>query len=273
MLDALQRYLDDIGSSAPLSAKEESQLAAKIKEGDLRAKTKLIEANLRFVVKVACEYQNRGLQLADLISAGNIGLIVASERFDGTKGFKFISYAVWWIRQSILQTINDQARLIRLPANQIETLKQVYKYIATHQISGDSPAEEQIAEALNLTHEKVIDIISCGQPTFSIDTLRGADGRPLTDILPDEAAVLPDTVVIEETLKEEVERALSTLKEREQTVLRLYFGLGGVQEHTYAAIGEKMGITRERVRQIKNKAIEKMQHPIRSRKLSTYVES
>ena len=270
--DSLHRYLEDVAASQPLTAREEVTLARRIKKGDMEARAKLVEANLRFVITVAREYQNQGVPLVDLISAGNIGLITAAERFDETKGFKFISYAVWWIRQSILQTLAEHSRVVRLPLNRVDLLRRISRYTNSRQQETSArPAEEEIAEELGISVEQVVDTLTSGQRILSLDATFGDDDEnSLLEIMPDENQESPDTLLLKNALEEEIETALSTLEEREQEVIRLYFGLGGSPEMTLEEIGIQFRLTRERVRQIKEKALRKLRHPTRGRKLIPY---
>ena len=270
--DSLNRYLEDVAASQPLSAAEEVILARRIRKGDLDARAKLVEANLRFVITVAREYQNQGVPLVDLISAGNIGLITAAERFDETKGFKFISYAVWWIRQSILQTLAEHSRVVRLPLNRVDLLRRISRYTNTRQQETSvRPAEEEIAEELGISVDQVVDTLTSGQRILSLDATFGDDEEnSLLEIMPDDNQEAPDTLLLKNSLEAEIEAALSTLEEREREVIRLYFGLGGSPELTLEEIGIQFRLTRERVRQIKEKALRKLRHPTRGRKLIPY---
>ncbi len=272
--DALHRYLEDVATSQPLSSKEEVELACRIKKGDMKARAKLVEANLRFVITVAREYQNQGVPLVDLISAGNLGLITAAERFDETKGFKFISYAVWWIRQAILQTLAEHSRVVRLPLNRVDLLRRISRYSSNrHQATASRPAEEEIAEELGITVEQVMDTLASGQRILSLDATLGDDEEnSLLEIMPDTSQESPDTMAMRNSLEHEIKAALSTLDDREQQVIRLYFGLGGEHEMTLEEIGTRFRLTRERVRQIKEKALRKLRHPTRGRKLMPYAE-
>ena len=271
--DALHHYLEDVASSQPLSSAEEVELAVRIREGDQKARAKLIEANLRFVITVAYEYQNQGVPLVDLISAGNVGLITAAERFDETRGFKFISYAVWWIRQSILQTLAEHARVVRLPLNRVELLRRISRCKNNQkQEPSTRTAEEEIAEELDIPVEQVTDILTSGQRTLSLDTSLGDGENSLLEMMPDNSQEPPDAMTLRNTLKDEISNALSTLDEREQKVIRLYFGLGGGTEMTLEEIGKQFRLTRERIRQIKEKALRKLRHPTRGRKLMPYAE-
>ena len=272
--DSLHRYLEDVAASQPLTAAEEVTLATRIKKGDLKARAKLVEANLRFVITVAREYQNQGVPLVDLISAGNIGLITAAERFDETKGFKFISYAVWWIRQSILQTLAEHSRVVRLPLNRVDLLRRISRYTNNkQQETSNRPAEEEIAEELGISVEQVVDTLTSGQRILSLDATFGDDDEnSLLEIMPDDTQEAPDSMTLKNSLEDEIEAALSTLDDREQEVIRLYFGLGGAPEMTLEEIGMQFRLTRERVRQIKEKALRKLRHPTRGRKLMPYTE-
>ena len=272
--DSLQRYLEDVAASQPLSSEEEIELARRIKLGDLNARTKLVEANLRFVISVAREYQNQGVPLADLISAGNIGLITAAERFDETKGFKFISYAVWWIRQAVLQTLAEHSRVVRLPLNRVDLLRRISRFSSDRQQeTSQRPAEEEIAEELGISVDQVMETLASGQRILSLDaTFDDNDENSLMEIMADSRQEPPDALLMRNSLEEEIEMALGTLEEREAEVVRLYFGLGGVNEMTLEEIGVKFGLTRERVRQIKEKALRKLRHPTRGKKLIPYAE-
>lgn len=272
--DALHRYLEDVASSQPLSSKEEVALAQRIKKGDLKARATLVEANLRFVITVARDYQNQGVPLVDLISSGNLGLITAAERFDETKGFKFISYAVWWIRQSILQTLAEHSRIVRLPLNRVDLLRRISRYTNTRQQETSlRPQEEEIADELGLTVEQVMDTLASGQRILSLDaTLGEGEDNSLLEVMPDATQESPDTMAMRNSLEHEIESALETLDEREQQVIRLYFGIGGNRELTLEEIGTQFRLTRERVRQIKEKALRKLRHPTRGRKLMPYAE-
>ena len=273
--DSLHRYLEDVASSQPLSAAEEVSLAKRIKKGDLEARAKLIEANLRFVITVAREYQNQGVPLVDLISAGNVGLIVAAERFDETRGFKFISYAVWWIRQSILQTLAEHSRVVRLPLNRVDLLRRIARYTnSKQQETSAKPKEEEIAEELGLTVEQAIDTLSTGQHVLSLDATFGDDNEnSLLEIMADDNQESPDEMMLQNSLEYEIHAALDTLDDREKEVIRLYFGLSGDSEMTLEEIGLQFHLTRERVRQIKEKALRKLRHPTRGRKLISFSEA
>tara|TARA_Y100000588_G_scaffold277056_1_gene293520 strand:- start:2695 stop:3558 length:864 start_codon:yes stop_codon:yes gene_type:complete len=273
--DSLHRYLEDVASSQPLSAAEEVSLAQQIKKGDHEARAKLVEANLRFVITVAREYQNQGVPLVDLISAGNIGLIVAAERFDETKGFKFISYAVWWIRQSILQTLAEQSRVVRLPLNRVDLLRRIARYTnSKQQETSSKPQEEEIAEELGITVEQVVDTLSRGQRVLSLDATFGDDDEnSLLEIIADDNQAPPDEMMLKNSLEYEIHAALDTLDDREKEVIKLYFGLSSEPEMTLEEIGLQFHLTRERVRQIKEKALRKLRHPTRGRKLISFSDS
>ena len=272
MEDCLGNYLAEIAHSKPLSPADEVNLARKIKQGDERARNRLVEANLRFVVSVAKEYQNRGVPLADLVSAGNMGLITAAERFDEDKGFKFISYAVWWIRQAILQTLAEQSRTVRLPLNKIGLLYKISKASRIlQQERTDDPHPEAIAEQLDVPVEEVKETMLCGRSLRSLDAaFLGEEDHSLLDVLPDERQESPESQVMRGCLHGQIDSALSRLIEREAEILRLYFGLNGEEPTTLDQIGMRFGLTRERVRQIKEKALHRLRHPSRCDHLRTY---
>ena len=273
--DSLHRYLEDVASSTPLSAAEEVSLAQRIKKGDLDARAKLIEANLRFVITVAREYQNQGVPLVDLISAGNVGLITAAERFDETRGFKFISYAVWWIRQSVLQTHAEHSRGVRLPLNRVDLLRRIARYTNSRQQETSSrPHEEEVAKELGISVEQVVETLSSGQRVLSLDAKFGdEDENSLLEVMPDDNTESPDKMLLENSLTAEIREALDSLDDREKEVIRLYFGLSGQAEMTLEEIGLRYKLTRERVRQIKEKALRKLRHPTRGRRLIPYSDS
>ena len=272
MEDSLGSYLAEIAHSEPLSSADEIDLARKIKQGDERARNRLVEANLRFVVSVAKEYQNRGVPLADLISAGNVGLITAAERFDEKKGFKFISYAVWWIRQAILQTLAEQSRTVRLPLNKIGLLYKISKASRLlQQERADAPRPEAIAEQLDVPVDEVKETLMCGRSVRSLDaTFREEEDQSLLDVLPDDRQESPDNQVMRGCLRGQIDSALSGLVGRESEILRLYYGLDGEEPMTLDQIGGRFGLTRERVRQIKEKALHRLRHPSRCDQLRTY---
>ena len=262
----LRLYFDDIAESTPLSREREVELAERIKKGDMRSRDEMIRANLRFVVDVAKKYQNRGLSLSDLISAGNLGLITAADRFDGTKGYKFISYAVWWIRQSILQTLAEHVRTVRLPLNKVSLLKDISK--ASRKLGqnrqGD-PDVEEIAQELDVPAEEVLETILSARSVCSLDeSFTDDDERSLLNTLPDQSLEAPDADVLRESARVQLENALNTLDERELRIIRLYFGLDGNEALTLEEIGDMMNLTRERIRQLKERALSKLRHPSRN---------
>ncbi|MDX2283651.1 MAG: sigma-70 family RNA polymerase sigma factor [Bacteroidia bacterium] len=271
---SLDKYLQEIGKVELLSPDEEVELARRIKQGDQVALEKLTKANLRFVVSVAKQYQNQGLSLGDLINEGNLGLIKAAKRFDETRGFKFISYAVWWIRQSILQALAEQSRIVRLPLNRVGALNKIGKaFSKLEQEFEREPSPEEIAEVLeNMSEEEISDTLKISGRHVSVDApfIQGEENR-LLDVLENDSEPNPDSELINESLSKEVERALSTLTQREAEVIRLYFGIGVEHSLTLEEIGEKFDLTRERVRQIKEKAIRRLRHTSRSRGLKTYL--
>lgn len=270
---SLDKYLQEIGRVELLNPEEEIDLARRIKKGDQKALEKLTKANLRFVVSVAKQYQNQGLSLGDLINEGNLGLIKAAKRFDETRGFKFISYAVWWIRQSILQALAEQSRIVRLPLNRVGALNKIGKAFSTlEQEYEREPSASELAEELDMSLFEVADTLKISGRHLSMDApfVQGEDNR-LLDVIQDERTPMPDHVLIRESLSKEVERALSTLTEREAEVIRLYFGLGREHSLTLEEIGEKFQLTRERVRQIKEKAIRRLRHASRSKQLRAYL--
>ena len=269
----LDLYLKEIGETPLLKPEEEVELAKRIKEGDQEALEKLTKANLRFVVSVAKQYQDQGLSLADLINEGNIGLIKAAKRFDEKRGFKFISYAVWWIRQSILQALAEQSRIVRLPLNRVGTLHKIGKAASElEQEYGRAPSTDEIAEELDMTIEEINDTLQISNSHLSLDQpFTEGESNSLKDVLEDERAQSPDEPVMNESLKEEIERVLSTLTEREAEVITLYFGINRERALTLEEIGERFGLTRERVRQIKEKAIKRLRHATRSKNLRAYV--
>jgi len=270
---SLDKYLQEIGRVELLDPEEEIDLARRIKKGDQKALEKLTKANLRFVVSVAKQYQNQGLSLGDLINEGNLGLIKAAKRFDETRGFKFISYAVWWIRQSILQALAEQSRIVRLPLNRVGALNKIGKAFSTlEQEFEREPSASELAEELDMSLFEVADTLKISGRHLSMDApfAQGEDNR-LLDVIQDERTPLPDHTLIKESLSKEVERALGTLTEREAEVIRLYFGLGREHSLTLEEIGEKFQLTRERVRQIKEKAIRRLRHASRSKQLRAYL--
>ena len=269
---SLDKYLQEIGKEDLITVEEEVELAQRIRKGDQRALEKLTRANLRFVVSVAKQYQNQGLSLPDLINEGNLGLIKAAEKFDETRGFKFISYAVWWIRQSILQALAEQSRIVRLPLNQVGSLNKINKAFSRFEQEHERrPSPEELAETLDLPAEKVADTLRVSGRHISVDApfVEGEDNS-LLDVLVNDDSPVADKTLINESLSTEVERALATLTERERDIIRLFFGIN-CQEMTLEESGEKFGLPRERVRQIKEKAIRRLRHSSRSKLLKTYL--
>ena len=270
---SLDKYLQEIGKVDLITAEEEVELAQRIKAGDQIALEKLTKANLRFVVSVAKQYQNQGLTLHDLINEGNLGLIKAAQRFDETRGFKFISYAVWWIRQSILQALAEQSRIVRLPLNKIGSINKINKtYAFLEQAHERAPSAEEIAKELDMTINDVKESLKNSGRHVSMDAplVEGEDSN-LYDVLNSGESPNPDRVLLHESLRTEIERALETLTPREADVVRLYFGLGDQHAMTLEEIGETFDLTRERVRQIKEKAIRRLKHTSRSKILKTYL--
>ncbi len=269
---SLDKYLQEIGREDLISVEEEVELAQRIKKGDRVALEKLTRANLRFVVSVAKQYQNQGLSLPDLINEGNLGLIKAAEKFDETRGFKFISYAVWWIRQSILQALAEQSRIVRLPLNQVGSLNKINKAFSKFEQENErKPSPEELADELDLPAEKVSDTLKVSGRHISVDApfVEGEDNS-LLDVLVNDDSPSADRTLINESLAREIGRALSTLTEREADIVRMFFGIGS-QEMTLEEIGENFGLTRERVRQIKEKAIRRLRHNSRSKLLKAYL--
>ena len=270
---SLDKYLHDIGKVELITAEEEVELARKIKNGDQAALEKLTKSNLRFVVSVAKQYQNQGLTLPDLINEGNLGLIKAAQRFDETRGFKFISYAVWWIRQSILQALAEQSRIVRLPLNKIGTINKINKADAQlEQEFEREPKAEEIAKLLDITEAEVKDSLRNASRHLSMDaSLTHDDDNNMYDVLKAEEAPTPDKGLLYESLKMEINRTISTLPEREAQVIKLYFGLDSKHPMTLEEIGEKFDLTRERVRQIKEKAIRRLKHNSKCKNLKAYL--
>ena len=270
---SLDKYLQEIGKVDLITAEEEVELAQRIKAGDQIALEKLTKANLRFVVSVAKQYQNQGLTLPDLINEGNLGLIKAAKRFDETRGFKFISYAVWWIRQSILQALAEQSRIVRLPLNKIGSINKINKMFAfLEQENERPPSAEEIAKKLDMTVNDVKESMKNSGRHVSMDAplIEGEDSN-LYDVLNSGESPNPDKKLLHESLRIEINRALETLTPREADVVKLYFGLGEHQPMTLEEIGETFDLTRERVRQIKEKAIRRLKHTSRSKILMTYL--
>ncbi len=269
---SLDKYLQEIGKEELITVEEEVELAQRIKKGDQTALEKLTRANLRFVVSVAKQYQNQGLSLPDLINEGNLGLIKAAEKFDETRGFKFISYAVWWIRQSILQALAEQSRIVRLPLNQVGSLNKINKAFSKFEQEFErKPSPEELAEVLDLPKEKVADTLRVSGRHVSVDApFVDGEENSLLDVLQNNDSPNADRSLMNESLSKEIERALATLTEREREIIKFFFGIA-CQEMTLEEIGEKFGLTRERVRQIKEKAIRRLRHASRSKTLRTYL--
>ncbi|MBK6983583.1 MAG: RNA polymerase sigma factor RpoD/SigA [Bacteroidetes bacterium] len=271
---SLDMYLQDIGRVELITADEEVVLAQKIKNGDQRALDKLVKANLRFVVSVSKQYQNQGLSLPDLINEGNMGLIKAAQRFDETRGFKFISYAVWWIRQSILQALAEQSRIVRLPLNKIGAINKINKTFAKlEQQLEREPIAEEISEILDIMPADIRDIMRNQGRHMSMDAPLGTseDSESMYELLENKHEASPDNDLIIESLRSEINRALTALTAREADVVRLYYGLSGGHSHSLEEIGEKFELTRERVRQIKEKAVRRLKHASRSKFLMGYL--
>jgi RNA polymerase primary sigma factor len=271
---SLELYLKDISKNAALSAEEEAKLAVRIKKGDRKALEKLINANLRFVVSVARNYQNQGLPLGELISEGNLGLIQAAKRFDEKRNFKFISYAVWWIRQAILRALADRSRITRVPLNRIGIIHKVGRTQSKlEQRFRRMPTLDEIAKELGLAESEVIEIQKIGNRYLSLDTpVQADDSSQLIDLLQDENQEMPDSRLIEMSMQEGVNKILDTLNDREKKVLQLYFGVGEETPHTLDEIGRRLHLTRERVRQIKEKAIHRLKNSYRSRSLKVFTD-
>ena len=269
---SLDKYLQEISKEEMVSAEEEVELAQLIRKGDKKALERLTRANLRFVVSVAKQYQNQGLSLPDLINEGNLGLLKAAERFDETRGFKFISYAVWWIRQSILQAISEQSRIVRLPLNQVGSVNKINREISKfEQVNERRPSVHEIADNIDLPHEKIDDAMNISGRHLSVDApFSDAEDGSLLDVLINEDIPPTDVSLVSESLKSEIQAALSVLNERERNVIEASYGLG-MQELTLEEIGEKYGLSRERVRQIKEKAIRKLRASTQNKILKSYL--
>jgi RNA polymerase primary sigma factor len=270
---SLDKYLQEIGKVELLTPEQEIDLAIRMKNGDESAMEQLTKANLRFVVSVAKQYQNQGLSLGDLINEGNLGLIKAARRFDETRGFKFISYAVWWIRQSILQALAEQSRIVRLPLNRVGALNKIGKaYSNLKQEFEREPSAEEIAEALEMDVDEISNTMKIFGKQVSVDApFSLGDENSLLDVIENEELPAPDTELISESLKTEINSVLAMLPDREAEVIRLYFGLEGENPMTLEEIGDKFNLTRERVRQIKEKAIRRLRHNSKSKILKSYL--
>ena len=269
---SLDKYLQEIGREELITVEEEVELAQRIRKGDQQALEKLTRANLRFVVSVAKQYQNQGLSLPDLINEGNLGLIKAAEKFDETRGFKFISYAVWWIRQSILQALAEQSRIVRLPLNQVGSLNKINKALQKFEQENERmPSSEELSEMIDVPKDKIADTLRVSGRHVSVDApfVEGKDNS-LLDVLVNNDSPSADRGLVNESLNKEIERALSTLATREREIIKSFFGIG-CQEMTLEEIGERFGLTRERVRQIKEKAIRKLKNNSRSKLLKSYL--
>lgn len=269
---SLDKYLQEIGHEELLSTDEEVALAQRIRKGDRKALDKLTKANLRFVVSVAKQYQNQGLSLPDLINEGNVGLIKAAEKFDETRGFKFISYAVWWIRQSILQAIAEQSRIVRLPLNQVGSMNKINKVLNRFEQENERrPSIDEIADKVDIPQEKIEDAMKIGTRHVSVDApLAEGDTNNLLDILPNNDSPTADNTLVIESLREEIKRALQTLNERERIIIEAFFGINQ-PEMTLEEIATRMALTRERVRQIKEKAIRKLRKGTKNKLLKSYL--
>jgi len=270
---SLDKYLQEIGKVDLITPEEEVMLARKIKTGDKEALAKLVKSNLRFVVSVAKQYQNQGMSLPDLINEGNLGLIKAAQRFDETRGFKFISYAVWWIRQAILQSLAEQARIVRLPVNKIGSINKINRVFARlEQEFEREPSSQEIADVLQVAPEEVKEVLKSNGRTVSMDApISGEDDNNMYDVMHNDDNPSPDKHLMNESLTYEIERALSTLSPREAKVIKLYFGINLKHPLTLEEIGEELSLTRERVRQIKEKALKRIQYTTRSKILKTYL--
>ena len=271
---ALAKYLEELAEHHPLPSEKEIELSERIQKGDLEARDTLVQANLRFVVTVAKQYQNQGMSLGDLINEGNVGLIKAAERFDGARGFKFISYAVWWIRQSMLTALAEQSRIVRMPLNRVGELYKISKASALLEQEMERPPHaEDIAERLGMSPQKVAETISTGRRHRSLNAPLRKDGDgSLFDLIRDESHASPEEEVMDESLQEQIEAVLSTLKPREADIIRLYYGIGREESLTLDEIGERYRLTRERIRQIKEKALRRLRHLSRKRRLRPYLE-
>lgn len=269
---SLDKYLQEIGHEEPISAEEEVELARRIKTGDRKALEKLTKANLRFVVSVAKQYQNQGLSLPDLINEGNIGLLKAAEKFDETRGFKFISYAVWWIRQSILQAIAEQGRVVRLPLNQVGSVNRINKVLSKFEQENERrPSVDEIADKTDLPHEKIEDVLKVNTRQVSVDApMADGDGTSMIDFMQSDSDSSTDEELLKESLRAEIASALSVLNDRERNVIEAFYGINQ-PECTMEEIGKKYGLTRERVRQIREKAIRRLKQNTQNKMLKAYL--
>jgi len=270
---SLEKYLQDISREVMITAEEEVELAKRIKQGDEKALEDLVRANLRFVVSVSKQYQSQGLTLPDLINEGNLGLIKAAGKFDETRGFKFISYAVWWIRQSILQALADQSRIVRLPLNQVGSLNKINRTLSKLEQEYERvPSDSEIADNLDITEQKVSDTMKISGRHVSVDApFKEGEDHGLLDVLSEEDSPRTDHNVMRESLLKEIDRSLNTLADRESDVIKLYYGIGMNHAFTLDEIGDKFELTRERVRQVKEKAIKKLRQNSRSKLLKDYL--
>ena len=270
---SIEKYLEEIGGYSPLPPEEEIRLARLIRKGDAAALDKLVKANLRFVISVAKEYQGQGLPLQDLISEGNLGLIKAAQRFDETRGFKFISYAVWWIRQSILQALAEQSRVVRLPLNRVGAINKIGRALEQlEKAFGREPSMDEVAIKMEMTAYEVADVLKTSARHLSLDEpFKEEDGNNLLDVIESDRYAPPDSTLMKESLQVEINKVLSTLKEREAEIIKLYFGLDGDRPLTLEEIGEHFQLTRERVRQIKEKALRRLRHRSRLEPLRKYL--
>lgn len=270
---SLEKYLQDVSKIELITADEEVELAQRIKKGDQKALDKLVRANLRFVISVAKQYQNQGLKLSDLINEGNLGLVKAAKRFDETRGFKFISYAVWWIRQSILQAISEQSRIIRLPLNKLGTMSKIRKASARiEQIHQREPSVEELAKELELSEREVaISLKNSGRHKSLDAPLKEGETSTFYEVMQSDSSPNPDKSLLNESLKTEIDRALGTLSDKEANVIKLYYGLGGYKQISLNEIGDIFDLTRERVRQIKEKGLRRLRHSSRNKVLQTYL--
>ena len=270
--NSIEKYLQEISREELISPDREVELAQRIKKGDAQALDALVRANLRFVVSVAKQYQFQGLSLPDLINEGNLGLIKAAQKFDETKGFKFISYAVWWIRQSILQAISEQARVVRLPLNQVGSLGKIHKVSARFEQENErDPSAEELAEVLEMPVEKVSGTLRVSGRSMSIDApFSDGEDNSLLDVLENKDSLIADSFLMKESLAKEIQRTLSVLSDKERSVLECYFGIG-CPEMSLEAIGEELGLTKERTRQIKEKALKRLMHKSKSKLLKKYL--